>query len=357
MKGKSPNKNLQLLKYTVGIDISKDKFDACISTIDTEQRVKVVATRTFSNETNGFNNLFEWVLNKQKLSIPLVYIMESTGIYYERLAFYLHKNDLFVVVILPNKSKKYMQSLGYKTKNDKIDAQGLARMAAEQRLEKWEAPSASIMELRSITRQRENLQESRTQFNNQLCAIKCGEFANQLIIDQLVKVIELIDLQIKETHILIENHVEKDVEIKSKISNILAIKGVAIVTVATVVAETNGFKMFNSLRQLVSFSGYDVIENQSGKHTGKTKISKKGNTHIRRILHLPAFNVVRYDEPIFRELYERVYERTKIKMKGYVAVQRKLLELIYTLWKTEKPYDKNYRNINQTINNKICVVN
>jgi len=39
---------------------------------------------------------------------------------------------------------------------------------------------------------------------------------------------------------------------------------------------------FKNQRQLVSFAGYDVIENSSGKHRGKTKISKKGNAHIRR---------------------------------------------------------------------------
>ena len=95
---------------------------------------------------------------------------------------------------------------------------------------------------------------------------------------------------------------------------------------------------------MISYAGYDVIENQSGKHVGKTKISKKGNSHIRRILHLPAFGVVANDEPKFRALYERVYGRTKVKMKAYVAVQRKLLELIYTLWKKDMPYIRDYKN-------------
>ena len=35
-------------------------------------------------------------------------------------------------------------------------------------------------------------------------------------------------------------------------------------------------------------------------------------------------------------------ERTGIKMKGYVAVQRKLLVLIYTLWKNDMEFDPNY---------------
>jgi transposase len=57
----------------------------------------------------------------------------------------------------------------------------------------------------------------------------------------------------------------------------------------------------------------DVIENQSGNHVGKTRISKKGNSRIRRILHMPAFGVVTYKEPIFLNLYTRVYTKTKLK--------------------------------------------
>ena len=90
---------------------------------------------------------------------------------------------------------------------------------------------------------------------------------------------------------------------------------------------------------------YDVVENQSGKHFGKTKISKKGNAHIRRILHMPSFTVVRYDQKPFADLFERVYERTNIKMKGYVAVQKKMLIYIYTLWKNNQPYQPQEYNI------------
>jgi transposase len=340
----SQNQKVQLLKYSVGADISKEKFDACISVIDFEQRVKVLASRSFKNQESGFKEFTEWVNRKCKEQIPLVFIMEATGIYYERLAFYLHKRAYYASVVLPNKSKKYMQSLGLKSKNDKIDAQGLSRMGAEQRLEKWEAPDESIMNLRGITRQRESLQESKTQFNNQLLAYECSEYANPVILTQMESVIQLLDQQIKETEVLVKEAINKDKELKVKVENVTQIKGVGIITVATIIAETNCFKLFKNQRQLVSFSGYDVIENQSGKHVGKTKISKKGNSHIRRILHMPAFSVVSNEEPIFKALYERVFERTKMKMKAYVAVQRKLLILIYTLWKNEIKYDKNYKN-------------
>ncbi len=39
-----------------------------------------------------------------------------------------------------------------------------------------------------------------------------------------------------------------------------------------------------------------------------------------------------------QQVHQRIIARQSIKMKGYVAVQRKLLILIYTLWKNNQPY-------------------
>ena len=59
-------------------------------------------------------------------------------------------------------------------------------------------------------------------------------------------------------------------------------------------------------------------------------------------MHLPAFNMIRHNVKPFNDLYSRVYERTGTKMKAYVAVQRKLLSYIYTLWKNEENFDPEY---------------
>ena len=82
------------------------------------------------------------------------------------------------------------------------------------------------------------------------------------------------------------------------------------------VAQTNGFELFENQRQLVSYAGYAVVENQSGKKAGKTSISKKNNARIRRILYMPALCAVTHQEPSLKALYERVYTPTGIKMKG-----------------------------------------
>jgi transposase len=336
------NSKVKLLKYSVGVDMSKEKFEACISSIDVTQYTKVVATRSFTNTQKGIENFFKWVKSKCKHPIPVTYIVEATGVYYERLAYFLTEQECHVSVVLPNRAKKYLVSIGVKSKNDKIDSKGLARMGAEQHLEQWQPPAESIMQLRHLTRQKESLEKTKTSINNQLKALQSAKYVNNEVVAQQESLIQLLEEKIKETEKLITKQIREDEELYEKVKRITKVKGLSDLTVATVIAETNAFTHFNNQKQLVSYAGYDVIENQSGKHVGKTKISKKGNARIRRIMYMAALTAVSSNEPVFKNLYARVYERTKIKMKGYVAVQRKLLVLIYTLWENGQQYYPNY---------------
>ena len=56
---------------------------------------------------------------------------------------------------------------------------------------------------------------------------------------------------------------------------------------------------------------------------------------------MPALAAIRYDGR-FKVLFTRLVSRHGIKMKGAVAVQRKLLEMIYTLYKTNTAFDRDY---------------
>ncbi|MFA7157345.1 MAG: IS110 family transposase, partial [Bacilli bacterium] len=248
-------------------------------------------------------------------------------------------------VVLPNKAKKYMQSFGYKSKNDKIDARGLSRMGAEQHLDLWHPYSENIYPLRSLTRHNEDLQQEKTVAGNRLEAQTYSSHPNKSVCKHLNSMIKLIDKQIVQTKSEINTLIDNDVILKEKFEKVETIKGVGRITVATVIAETNGFTLFNNMRQLTSFAGYDIVEKQSGNTSGKTRISKRGNSHIRRALHMPSFSAVRHDSKNIGVFYNRIYENTGYKMKGYTAVQRKLLCLIYTLWNKNEPYIENYEEL------------
>lgn len=330
------------LKYGVGIDMGKEEFHVCISSIDSTQRIRIRGTSRFKNHQKGFLEFVKWVDKHCKEDLPIQYLMEATGVYYEQLALFLHHRSAYVIVILPQKAKYYVKALGIKTKTDNVDSQALSTMVCQQHLPSWKPISESMYKLRQLTRQQIELQEFKTQISNQLQALELGMYTSKEVQKQLKKLLKEIDKQLLECQILIKTTIEENADWKRKLAQICEIKGVGLLTVANLIAETNEFVLFENHRQLVSYAGYDVVENQSGKRVGKTRISKRGNHRIRRALHMSALQVVRYEQRPFVNLFERVYESTKIKMKGYVAVQRKLLTIIYALWKKDEAYDGNY---------------
>jgi len=339
------NKEIMNLKYSVGLDIASKKIDVCMSVIDRNQRVVVVSSSSFLNTLKGFKDLDDWIIRKQKeKEVPLVLCMEATGVYHENCALYFSERKYNTSIILPNKAKHYLISLGLKSKNDSIDAKGLSKMGAEQCLELWQPMGKFFYELRQFTRQHQNLQEQKTVFNNQLHALELAMYKNKKMIKQQKDIIKLFDKQVKELEKLMKNLIESDEVVKQKVANICKIKGIGLLSVATVLAETNGFELFKNYKQVVSYAGFDVVERESGMSTGKTKISKKGNSRIRRALFMPSFVAVKHKEKALVDLYERTFAKHGIKMKSYVAVQKKLLVLIYHIWKKNEEYNSDYQN-------------
>lgn len=241
-------------------------------------------------------------------------------------------------MILPNKARQYARCLGLKIKNDKVDSIGLARLGAEQNPPLWQPLSQDMYQLQCLTRELESLHQVKTAFTNQLHALAYAQFVNKSTQKRIQQLVDTLKNQLNTIEQEIKKGVESNADLKKGIDHITQIKGVALIRAATVVAETNGFILMENLKQVVSYAGYDVVENQSGKRVGKTSISKKGNSPIRRILHMPAFNVVRWEEPIFKALYDRLIGRGKTKMQVYGAVQKNLLVLMYTLWKKQEAY-------------------
>lgn len=333
---------MKALKLVSGLDISKSEFHANLVLLLEDLSIKVVRSRKFNNTAKGIKEYFYWFDKEaKKHALTVFHVMEATGVYHEHLALKLFKSEERVSVVLPNKSKKYIQSLGIKTKNDKTDAKAIAMMGAQQNLDLWQPMGDYFYQLRAMTRMHQNYQENITALKNQIEALEHGMYKQVSLIKDLKSLINRYEKLLKKLNKNIEKHISSDELIFKKIDGICKIKGISILTVAVMLAETNGFTLFTNSRQLISYSGYDVVENQSGKHIGKTKISKKGNSRIRRALLMPAFNVVKH-EPRFRKFYERIMTSKEKKMIGYVAVQKKILVIIYSLWKNNQAYNPNY---------------
>lgn len=336
----------KILKFSLGIDVSMSKLDCNLSYINELQEVKTKARRTFNNTSAGIRDLIFWLKRHWKKVAPLIVVMEATGVYHENVAYDLDDIQLNIAIVLPNKSKKYMESLGYKSKNDTIDARGLAQMGAERSLPLWQKPSKSIYMLRSLCREHASLQDDLTEIRNQMHALDHAYMKDVRCYKRLKSQLKFFLKQEKTNKKDIEDTIKNDKDLLAKVANITAIKGVGVISVATVIGETNGFAQVEKQGQLVSYAGYDVVEKQSGKRHGKTRISKKGNSHIRRVLHFPALNVVRYGTEPFASFHQRLMDNGKLKMQAYTAVQKKLLVIMWALWKKNERFDPVHVNPN-----------
>jgi len=331
------------IKQCVGIDISQDSFAACICFSESSQTLRFDETKHFKNDKGGFNQLVRWVRKQCNASVETVYLMEATGVYYERLAHHLHKLKQVVHVVLPNTSKHYFSSLNIKTKTDALDARILSRFGVERKHKSWQPPSPMLLELRNLTRYYLQLQETKTVLNNIKHSKEAAHEVQSVILKSNRNLIRSIDKQIEVCKVNIEKLITNDPDLNAKVKKLLTIKGVGLITVATIIAETLGFEHFHSIKQLVSYAGYDVVERQSGTSIkGKTRISKKGNRYIRNALYFPAMVSCRFN-PELRAAYLRIIQNKPSKMVGQVAIQRKLLALIYTLWKNDSQYIEGYK--------------
>lgn len=336
---------MPILKQAIGIDISKATFTACICSINENQYCDFSKVVSFPNEKNGFNQLNKWVKANASKDVVTVYLMEATGVYYEALAYYLHKAGKTVHVVLPNTSKHYFSSLNIKSKTDDIDAKVLSQFGVERKHKHWQPPSKILLELKNLTRYHLQLQEQKTALGNIKHSKESSHDIQKFILESNKQLIKEIDTQILKCKQQIELLITSDLELKQKMDNILTVKGLGLLSAATVVAETIGFDQFTSSKQVVSYAGYDVVMRESGTSIkGRTRISKKGNRYIRHALFFPAIVACRYNSSL-RESYLRINEKKHTKMIGQVAIQRKMLVLIYTLWKKNCPFDENYKKV------------
>lgn len=333
----------QIIKQSVGIDISKETFTACVCQRDLSGAEQLSKAVDFQNNKTGFNQLVKWSRKFTDPSIDVIFVMEATGVYYENLAHHLFKLKLSVSVVLPTKVKYYTQSLNIKTKTDIVDARVIARMGAERKLSLWEPPPVIFKQLRDLTREYSELMKERTVFKNRLQSNESSYEPHPVVLKSKKELIKKLDEHIKKLKEEIERLIESEEWLARKVNKLLTIKGVGLTTIAVILGETKGFEFVKNIRQLCSYAGFDVVQKESGTSVrGKTRISKKGNSRIRAALYLPAM-VSSVHNPVLKTSYQRIIKDKPGKMIGITALQRKLLVLIYTLWKNDTEFMEYYK--------------
>jgi transposase len=313
---------------TLGIDIAKLKFNACLLHADGKPRHKV-----FPNTADGFAQLAEWLTRQGALTAHAC--MEATGAYGEALALHLHAAGRTVSVVNPAAVKAFAQSRLSRTKTDKVDAELIARFCLAQRPAAWSPPAPEVRELQALARRLESLVEMRVAEENRLAAGVAVESVRRSVEEHVTYLNE----QIGRTQELIREHVSRHPALRRQSELLDSIPGIGEATAALLLAEITDIKQYRSARQVAAYAGLVPREWRSGSSVrGRVRLSKIGNARLRRALYFPAITALRCS-PFFQRWAEGLRQRGKSKMSVIGAAMRKLIHLAYGVLKTGKPFD------------------
>ena len=334
-----------VLKEVVGVDVAQKELVVTLGRMFEDLSIDLYAYKVFRNDEKGFGALLEWTKKLSDADIQVQFVMEATGVYHQKFAFYLHGQGCHVSIVLPNKISNYMRTLENRTITDKSCSQAIAQFGLERKLDHWNKPKKVYRMLQQLTRERDQIVCDRAAIKNQVHAEKSEAEPNERSLVRLEERIQLLNRQEKQVKNDLRAIVEGDAVLKTQVERICSIPGIGELTAIIVLAETNGFELIRNRKQLSGYAGLDVREKQSGTSVkGKPRISKKGNRHIRKAMHLPSLSAVKHDRS-FHDLYVRIVAKNGIKMKALVAVQRKLLEMIYVIHKSKQEYQKDYLDL------------
>lgn len=331
-----------IIRQSVGIDIAKDNFKVCYGRLNTRMEQRIIAESSFENKLSGMESLILWLSDEVDSWDDLQVIMEATGVYHEALCHFLYEQGINVCVMPSGRVKKYAESLQQRSKTDLLDAKMLCVLGLERSVDLWVPARQELQELKNLSRERGQLVKEQSALKCKLHALEYSVGIKERVISRLKSRLELIKSQIKEVESEMRELVLSDEELKHKTSQLTSIPGISFVSATVVIAETRGFHGIKNAKQLTSYTGYDVVHRESGLYKGKTSISKRGNSHIRGALYMPSLTAVRCN-PTLKPFYQRLKAKKSKPIVGLVAVQRKLLCLMFSLWVNDAYYDPNYQ--------------
>lgn len=119
--------------------------------------------------------------------------------------------------------------------------------------------------------------------------------------------------------------------------------GIGPIISAAFVGEIGDISRFSNWKQVRSLAGLNLVENSSGKHKGKTKVSKRGRPYLRHMLYLAGECGCRCN-PEMRAFYRCLRDRKNNPLNGhqaFVATGLKIMRILFHLAKTGESYDSN----------------
>lgn len=148
------------------------------------------------------------------------------------------------------------------------------------------------------------------------------------------------ELYLKQSEEL-EKEIEELALMIPGVKEMLTIKGVGIITAAGFVAEVGDIKRFTHPSQIQKLAGLNLIENSSGKHKGKTSISKRGRSRLRALLFRVIMPLVSKNDE-FKMLHHHYTNRQENPLKkkqSLILLCCKLIRILFAIMNKQVEYN------------------
>jgi len=315
-----------------GIDVSAATLAAAVQ----REGQDGFRQKGFANSLFGHRQLIAGLLKGgDRVRVSL----EATGTYSLDVALALDATEGIEVALLnPKTMNRFAQTLR-RSKTDAADAAALAEYSRRMEFVPWQRPSRSGLELRTLSRHIATLTEDHTRWGNRLHAAEASRTTPRCVLHDLKRARAAIAKRILKLRKEAVAMVGRDAQLMRKFEQLKRIKGIGETSAVQLLGELAGLDPEMTVRQWVAHSGLDPVHQVSGSSVRKqTRISRHGNSHLRRALYIPALVGARHD-PHMRAFYELLQTRHKTKLQALVAVARKLLHAIFGIFKTGTDYD------------------
>lgn len=315
-------------KQFFGIDISKDVFDVVSSNGTFHQ---------FQNNHKGFRAFLKL------LDANSHCIMEATGYYHCRLAYFLQDNTIMTSVENPLSIKRFIQMKLSKIKTDKSDAKMICEYAQSVELKLWQGKSENQIECLQII-------SALSVYSKQATALKNKVHGESVLGNPSTTVLRSLKRSLKSIQkevLLLEKSVLELVKIDHQelLTRIETIPGLGRKTSLMLIVLTDGFERFDSASQLCSYSGLTPIIRESGSSVkGRPRISKIGNQKLRNLLFMCSFTACKHNKAC-KAIYDRIVAKGKSKKLALMAVCNKLIKQAFAVAKSGLVYDENHRSV------------
>lgn len=157
---------------------------------------------------------------------------------------------------------------------------------------------------------------------------------------ELSMLLDQYDLLIRQMEDLMEQ-VNDELDKVPGANALLSIPCVGVATVAGIYAELGDLSGYTHPQQIIRHAGFNLKEDSSGMHKGKTLITKRGRSRLRRILYQVVLIMVARD-PAFKALHRYFTTRQENPLKkkqSLIALCGKLVRILFTLGTKQQNYD------------------